>query len=101
VCLVHAEGLCPPFARDREPSVGASTAGHGAGDGLDARALELLQDFTNEAGLALERELHAVGNVHLGSVGGCTGYANCIVVALTVEGLAEQATVPLTRVAHA
>ncbi|MGK0520550.1 MAG: hypothetical protein ACJAUC_003256, partial [Planctomycetota bacterium] len=51
--------------------------------------------------LALERELHAGGNVHLGSVGGCTGYANCIVVALTVEGLAEQAAVPLTRVAHA
>lgn len=96
VCLVHGEGLFPPFARDREPSVGASTAGHGAGDRLDACALELLQDFANEAGLTLERELHAGGNVHRGSVGGGTGYANRIAVAPTVEGLAELAAVPLT-----
>ena len=73
--LVHRQRLSAFVARDREPSVGASTASHRAGCGVDAGALELLQDFANEVRLALERELHAEWNVHCGSVGGGDGRA--------------------------
>jgi hypothetical protein len=69
VPLVHGECILAPFARDREPGVRASTTGQWTGGGRNVGPLELQNHFTNEVGLALERDLHAGRNVHRGSVG--------------------------------
>ncbi len=87
VGLVHGKGFFPPFARDREPCVWASTAGYRPGDSFDSRTLELLQDLANEVGLTLEGELHTGGGVHRGSVGGWAGCATRIAVAASVVAL--------------
>jgi len=67
---MHFEGPLPLVARDREPGVRASAAGHGPGRSLDAVGLELREHLADEVGLALERKLHARGNIHPSSVGG-------------------------------
>ena len=70
VSLVDLHGALPFVARDREPGVGASTAGQRPGRRADPGVGQLLRDLAHRRRLALEGDVHAGRDVHPGSLTG-------------------------------